>query len=300
MQLSPVVLFAFNRLGHLKRTIEALKNARLSNQSHLIVFSDGARDSQDLSDVQSIRIYLAQLDGFESIHVVQRTENFGLARNVIDGMNEVFEKYKAAIVLEDDIEIAPNFLEIMNELLRKYAGQLNIGSLSGYRYPMELFDETPDFFLLPRASSWGWATWADRWLAVDWSVGDFDDFYYSKKDQVAFNSGGQDLSPMLIKWKLGLNNSWAIRWTYHHYKNDLLGLFPKHNMVYNHGNDGSGTHSPKTNKYGEKIVPVNALIFPELPEINNPALIQLQKFFKLSIIRKSINKVTLKYKPEKK
>lgn len=294
----PVILFTYNRLDHLKRTIETLKSVDGALETSLYIYSDGGKNLEDVKKVADVRNYLSDLSGFKSVSVAERPENFGLAKNVISGVNEVLSIHASAIVLEDDISVSKDYLQVMNKLLVHYEKNRSIGSISGYMYPVALPEDIDDFFLLPRASSWGWATWANRWNHVDWEVADFDQFYLDKKEQELFNQGGEDLTPMLIKWKLGLNDSWAVRWIYHHFKQEMQCLFPKHNMATNHGTDGSGTHSPKTTRFAGKQFDLVERRYPSKPVLVPTVLTGLQQFFKLSFIRKLINKVTftLKYR----
>lgn len=37
-------------------------------------------------------------------------------------------------------------------------------------------DYTADTYFCTRSSSWGWATWADRWASVDWELMTRNDF----------------------------------------------------------------------------------------------------------------------------
>lgn len=297
MELAPVVLFTYNRLSHLKTTINKLKEAELSRQSDLYVFSDGPKGVQDRTEVESVRHFLDGISGyFRSVSVTFREENWGLSKNVILGLDEILSQHASVIVLEDDITVSTNYLVVMNQLLDAYKDDGLIGSISGYMYPVPVPPASADFFLLPRASSWGWGTWADRWQGVDWEVKDFSSFKKDQQLQEQFNEGGGDLSAMLFRWKYGLNDSWAVRWSYHHFKYGKYCLFPKENMILNHGNDGSGTHSPNTHRFRSEIS-VNGLVhIPEEPKYCAEVANNLQHFFKPSIFRKVINKVTFVYK----
>lgn len=293
----PVIVFAYNRLAHLKTTISSLSETLEVETVDLIIFSDGAQHSQsDRQKVAKVRNYLSNLSGpFHSIKVVYRPTNFGLSENVISGVDEVLARNEYAIILEDDIIVSLDFVDTMKRLLKKYKNMPNIGSISGYMYPVEIQNDTEDFFLLPRASSWGWATWSDRWRDVDWSMRDFTSFSKNRDQQKIFNNGGEDLTAMLFKWKYGLNDSWAVRWSYHHFKHDMYCLFPKRSMVLNHGNDGSGTHSPNTARFGLRLQKPDSFTIPQKPECNQEVLHRLQVFFRLSPVRRIINKLQFMY-----
>lgn len=297
---SPIVVFAYNRPEHLKRTLELLQCNQELSESPLYFFVDGPKGkSEDMTRVESVRSVVNDFvsNNHENAKVILRPQNVGLALNVIDGVSSVLKQYDRIIVLEDDISVAPTFLGIMNSLLDRYKNFKDIGALSGYIYPIKTNDIEDDFFLLPRASSWGWATWADRWENVDWDVADLNRLLADKTEQRKFGRGGEDLTPMLIKWKMGINDSWAVRWSYHLHLMNWKCLFPKTSLVTNHGNDGSGTHSPKSSKYTQGFSELEIVSFPDIPKEYPVLLDRLQRFFSLSLFRKMINRLTLNWSP---
>src|SRR5438552_771470 len=114
---SPIVLFVYNRLHHAQRAVEALRRNDLAGESELLVYSDGAGNDADRTQVEKVRAYLNTVRGFKSVRIIEREKNFGLAGSVIGGLTEVFESYEEAIVLEDDLVTSPFFLRFMNEAL---------------------------------------------------------------------------------------------------------------------------------------------------------------------------------------
>ena len=85
-------------------------------------------------------------------------------------------------------------------------------SISGYYPPIGIPNTYyNDIFLSPRASSWGWGTWKNRWDLNDWEIKDFDNFIKNKKIQKRFNIGGEDMTEMLRSQIAGEIDSWVIR-----------------------------------------------------------------------------------------
>jgi hypothetical protein len=93
--------------------------------------------------------------------LVYRNTNFGLARNITDGVTTVLARHESVIVVEDDIVVSPFFLRFMNEALQTYRDVPRVGSISGYCLP--LTDPVPETYFIRGADCWGWATWRDRW-----------------------------------------------------------------------------------------------------------------------------------------
>ena len=96
-KLSPIALFVYNRLEHLKKTISyLLKNPETQN-SDLYIFSDGPKNSDELHAINEIREYLKSVIGFKKIKIIKRQENIGLANSIIQGVTYVLEKYNTCI-----------------------------------------------------------------------------------------------------------------------------------------------------------------------------------------------------------
>lgn len=253
--LAPIVVFCYNRPHHLRQTLDALKQNTLASVSDLIVFSDGAKNDEEAVLVAEVRAVLAGLSGFKSVEIVAAARNQGLARSVIAGVSRVLQTHESVIVLEDDMLCTPDFLDYMDAALRTYRDRPDIFSVTGYTPPIALpakYGE--DVYLAPRASSWGWGTWRDRWQLADWKV---DDFEKLKKDpiwQKKLSAGGEDLWPMLVKQQRGAIDSWAIRWTLAHIRHGAYGLYPAKSKIQNIGTDGSGTNFTfKTTAHGQEL-----------------------------------------------
>ena len=253
-ELSPIVLFVYNRIWHIEQTINALKKNDQAIKSDLFIFSDNAADESERKAVDSVRDFIKTVDGFKSVNINEWQTNKGLADSVITGVTEVIREYKKVIVLEDDIVCSKSFLSYMNKLLSFYQLNPKIFSVTGYTFPITIPDDYKyDVYPAPRASSWGWGTWIERWANVDWEVKDFEEFIENKEAVNKFNMGGKDLIRMLKNQINGKINSWAIRWTYAHFKNGAYCIYPTKSRLKNIGADKSGTHTNKTKRYDVQI-----------------------------------------------
>jgi hypothetical protein len=281
MNLAPIILFVYNRPEHTKKTIDALRLNQLATESSLFIFSDGNKNENDRKAVEEVRNYIVTISEFKDVKITLRDKNLGLADSVISGVTEVIEKFGKAIVLEDDIVTSPYFLKFMNEALDFYEKDKRIYSISGYNFPIQIPDEYQHkIYISPRPSSWGWGTWKDRWEKVDWIISDYDQFLSNKKEIKKFNLGGNDLTRMLKKQMSGKINSWAIRWTYAHYKGKGYCLFPLKSFAKNIGADRSGVHTRKTNKFKVDVYEEEYRDFLwENPEVDEKVVKNFQKFF---------------------
>ncbi len=243
MNFAPIVVFAFNRIESFKKCIDSLLANEESKFSDLYVFVDGARNdrSGEYDKVKCVQKFVKEITGFKSLNYEFAETNNGLANSVINGVSKVIDKYGSAIVLEDDLIVSRSFLRYMNSGLQRYQNSKSVYSICGYSNKMKIpQDYVFNTYFCTRSSSWGWATWKDRWAAVDWELCNWNE---TEKDRSQFNKwGGSDLYKMLYGWHTGKNNSWAIRFVYSQFKNGAVSLFPTRSLVGNNGFDGTGTN----------------------------------------------------------
>jgi hypothetical protein len=160
----PVALFVYRRHQQLPRTLECL---RRSGAGKLYVFSDGPAAPAVAEDVEAVRALLRAVDWTETV-IVERPQNIGLSASIRAGLDSVFAEHARAIVIEDDVCVAPEFCAFARAALEHYEGEERVAGVTGLRYPFARapLDRYPfDVFMSPRFSSWGWATWRDRWRA---------------------------------------------------------------------------------------------------------------------------------------
>lgn len=253
--LAPIVVFSYNRLDHIKRLIDSLSKNSLAKESLLFVFSDAAKNQENVEKVAEVRKYLSQLKNwqiFRSVTIHYAEKNMGLANSVISGVTEVIHRYRKVIVLEDDLVVSSFFLDFMNQSLDKYESEKKVFSVSGFSRNIEYFHQLDlDMYFSCRAQSWSWGTWCDRWDSVDWNIKDYNSFKYNFAERRAFNAGGNDMSSMLDRQQCGKINSWAIRFCYAQFKRNGCTVQPLKTLVQNDGQDGSGTNCNYIREYAE-------------------------------------------------
>lgn len=89
--LSPIAFFCYNRPNHTRITLEALQKNHLASQSKIFIFSDAPKNDDAKEGVSAVRKYISSLDGFKSVEIVMREENYGCAKNIIDGITHCRE-----------------------------------------------------------------------------------------------------------------------------------------------------------------------------------------------------------------
>ena len=77
-QSAPIVLFAYKRPEHTRRTVEALKANPGADRSELYLFSDGPKNEADREAVDEVRSYLRTVTGFARVQLEESPVNRGL------------------------------------------------------------------------------------------------------------------------------------------------------------------------------------------------------------------------------
>ena len=235
--------------------IESLKNNDGLEDREIFVFVDGARDETDMSKIAEVCVLARNLTSNVEISPC----NKGLAASVIAGVSKLMDKYGSAIVIEDDLVLLPGFLNFMDAALDCYADNPRIFSVCGFSLKINKpAGYNYNVYLSPRSSSWGWATWKNRWDKVDWAVSDFNELKHSLHLRRSFNKGGSDMYSMLKRYMAGKNNSWAIRFCYSQFKNNAYSVQPFHTLVINDGYGADATNCrQKYNRFKPAITTMN-------------------------------------------
>jgi len=280
-EFAPVVLFAYNRPDHLRRTVDSLRENSLAKGTDVIAFSDGAKKEGDAAAISAIRGYLKAVTGFRSIKVIERARNFGLSRSVVDGVTEVLRTYDRAIIVEDDLILSSVFLGYMNDALDRYAEVEQVMHISGYMYPIDATG-LPETFVSRLASCWGWGTWRRAWLCFEPDVGRLIT-QFDAAAKFRFNVDGVfNFWEHMEQQQQGKIDSWAIRWYASTFLNGGLCLHPSISLVLNAGSDGSGTHSGKTKMFDGMVRQTAITEFSEDFNENVLALQRIKRFLDLT------------------
>ena len=238
---APVALFVFNRPKHAELTIRSLAENYGAEQTDLYVFSDGPRHDEDRPRVMDVRALLRSIEGFKSVRVVERDENVGQARSIIEGVTQVVKDRGEVIVLEDDLVSSPYFLRYMNACLRLYENDLRVASIHAYVYPVDSL--LPETFFLRGADCWGWATWSNRWSEFEPDGAKLLGQLQASKLTYEFDFDGSYPYTKMLRGQIsGRNNSLAIRLYASAFLKNKFTLYPGEPLVENIGVDGSGTH----------------------------------------------------------
>lgn len=243
--LAPIVLFVYNRPGHTLKTLEALSENDLAQESHLFIYADGPKQQatvEELKKIQEVEKILNQKAWLGKITIVKRNSNYGLADNIIQGVSSVLDEFGKVIVLEDDIVTSKGFLKYMNDALFLYKDENRVMHISGYMFPVNI--TLPETFFYNQASCWGWATWKRSWDKYNASASELLSAIQRSDNVSHFNiNDSYNFFGQLKNNAEGRLKTWAVKWHASVYLSKGLCLHPSKSLVANIGMDNSGVNS---------------------------------------------------------
>ncbi|MDB6169784.1 MAG: hypothetical protein JWM88_2648 [Verrucomicrobia bacterium] len=254
----PVVLFAYARPDHLRRTLECLRE----NGVPLIhAYADGSKGPADAAGVAAVREQLRAIDWAE-VKIVERSANLGLGRNILGGVGEIAAKHDAFIVWEDDLVAAPGTYAWTCAALRRYASDPRVMSITAWTHPRVTpsgIGEEPYFD--GRAECWVWGTWPRSWRGMTDQTAR-EKLAAAEQGGVSADAYGADLPVMAAEAER--KNTWAVRWIYHHLQHRGLCLRPPWSMVDHCGFDATATNAALAGAWANPVVrPAPPAAWPE-------------------------------------
>lgn len=247
--LAPIILFVFNRPEHTLKTLEALSQNTLADKSKLYIFCDGARSDKDKPAIDKVKKIIRQKNWCKTVEIIERNENFGLAKSIEEGVTRIVSEYEKVIVLEDDIVTSKGFLEYMNNALELYNEDDKVMHISGF-FPKTNI-KLPSTFFYNVTTCWGWATWKRSWQYYSSDSKKLLNNLHTKGyDSYRYNGGQKELLYEQLQDNVsGKIKTWAVKWHTIVYLNNGLCLHPYPSLTNNIGHDESGTNSSMNNPY---------------------------------------------------
>lgn len=235
---APISITVYDRVNHLRQTIDALKANPEAADTVLYIFSDAPRTGHE-GKIEKVRAYVRNIYGFAEVRAhFQETNSY--VRNIREAREVPLRDFGRLIRMEDDIVVSPHFLSFMNTALDRYADDPRVFSISGY--VPTLPDRVPQTAFLSRDfSAWGYATWADRQIT---KCVERRDYYSAFGSNSAAREAARRLHPLMLPTLRLIERSRANPNDYkasaHQFLSGSFSLKPPVSLVRNIGFDGSG------------------------------------------------------------
>ena len=276
MKKAPILVTVHTRFDHFKSCINSLLRCPEAKYTNLFISSDFQRNEEEKVKVDLIRNYVKTIKGFKSVTPIFFKKNVGIEYASHYSVNKVFENYDQIIMLEDDVEVSPFFLNYINRGLDFYKNDTRIFSICGFS-PFILRDNYTSENILCKNhvwNAWGFGTWKSKFST-------FRDFRDSKDllshikldlEDRKFRRKLDDLSlehfPHLfysLRHKVKPEFDYLVG--YYCLKNNFFNIYPSKSYTKNNGNDGRGLRAKKNTDISLKMK--NEILFNEVIQFEN-------------------------------
>ena len=248
MSFAPILISVYNRPDHFLKCINSLSECEGAKSSILYITSDYAKTEKDTNAVSKVREIIKNIKGFKKVIPVF-TETNSNGKVINDTHSEILEKYGLVIYAEDDNIFSKQFLNYMNEGLRKFKNDPNVFSISGYNYPIEIKNREQEIYFWTGFSAWGYATWRDKYFKMKSLMTPNENGIYYIKDFMSSIFNIKKLSKISPHYIPALTHCLKNNKVYvdsfvclYMFNENMLTVFPKATYVRNIGHDGSGLH----------------------------------------------------------
>lgn len=274
----PVVLFVFRRINTVQLIFEQLMKIRPKT---LYVFSDGPRKGleEEMKKVQEVRDYIKEAVQWDcDVHMEFASENKGCAENICDGIDQVFQKETAAIILEDDAVPMEEFFLYCQELLIKYNDEEKIQYIAGFNAVGDTDTINESYaFSMTAPMSGAIATWANRWNECDFDMKNwpmnkkkrkFRKYFYFKE---LYEENSKAFSDAYKK----INAGWDYQLHHDQLDKQRFAIVPKGNLVKSYGYTEGAFHPQNQTEISNLVKVMDYTDRPfEIP-MKNPSEIRL-------------------------
>lgn len=251
-----IVVQVYNRPEHAIRVFESL---RANNVRSFWVSFDKALDQSSITAQSEILKYLNKHKSLD-IERFFHEKRLGLAKTYTNTVTAVLRKSENVIFLEDDCVVRPGGIQYFVDGLNSLKKNEKIRTICGYTYPLDniYWGSNQNLMYAKRFSSWGWATWRDRWTEYTSDLRSL--VLRIVANGITLDSIGADIERMLSKDKYlnGNKDIWSLPWTLLHFLTDTYAVFPRESFIDNIGFDGSGINCSPTSVF-ENVSGVGSL-----------------------------------------
>ena len=268
MKYAPIIIPTLNRKKHLERCINSLKRNRWAGQTDLIISVDFPPNQEYEKGYWEVCEYLKQsFDEFHVFEVFYQKRNLGVIDNGVFLENYISSKYDRYIFLEDDNELAPNFIEYMDKGLELYESDENVLAVCASSISVNGRDsEQQNVFFTHNYGAYGVGKWVWKNNVMRTKLN--KNYFYDicKKPNLLYQLYKEDISLVfalqdaLIKKKnIYWNNFGELQLIdfsikIYCYIENLFVVCPCTTKVRNYGYDGSGFNCEKMDSNVDHIL----------------------------------------------
>ena len=170
---TPVLFETFVRVDYARQVWDAIKAAQ---PKKLYFYSNKGRAEKEgeIERNNEIRSWVKEIDWDCELHTFFREECVDVYTSLKGAVDWVCEHEEAWITLEDDVVPTLAFFSFCDQMIEYFKDDMRVWYVSGDN----LFNLNPhgyDYIFSHYHWMYGWATWRNRWMAINWNGARIDE-----------------------------------------------------------------------------------------------------------------------------
>lgn len=225
-----IIVIGYNRLYSIRRLLNSLLRADYPQGNIPLIISIDKSPSGEVGEfVQNFHWPYGRKE------IVLHTQNLGLRKHVLS-CSKFLEEYEAAVILEDDLIVSPQFYHFTRQAVTRYLEDERIAGISLYNFAINYHTRSPffpqqdgnDVYFMNCAQSWG-----QIWLRRQWR--EFMEWYKNNSEEFTEQA---HLPLSICHWP---KSSWLKYHTRYCIENNKYFVYPHISLTTN--SDDPGCHS---------------------------------------------------------
>ena len=239
----PVLLILYNRV---EETHDVFQVLRTVQPTQLYVAGDAAKPDSMLDRMRTYQARaVIQPEWPCQVHKLWQNNHLGKSQMIATAIKWFFEHEEEGIILFDDTVPGYDFFPYCEQLLEKYRNDKKIFSIGGFywrhrsrkRYKKRMKKGESSYFFSAYASTWGFATWKNRWTDFSLSMDQYNKESFEKMIDPYMKKNKQKMYWInrfnsIKKYKA---SHWAYQYNFHIWAHEGLCITPYLNLVTNMG-----------------------------------------------------------------
>ena len=246
--VSPVLFLIFNRPDTTQQVFHAIQKAR---PPRLYIAADGPRSDRvgEKEKCEAARAIANKADWNCSVENLFRNKHLGCGAAVSEAITWFFNHEEEGIILEDDCLPEPSFFRFVDELLDHYRNDNRIATISGDNFQIKPRRDDRSYYFSRFNHIWGWASWRRAWRVYDHGMNDWPTIRDEKwlVDALGSAPAAKYWARLFEETWQGNIDTWDYRWAFAVWREGMITILPKVNLVKNIGFRQDATHTTSSN-----------------------------------------------------
>lgn len=231
----PVLFVIYNRIEETHDIFEVLHTLK---PKKLYVAADGAKKSNPNDFGTCLRARSVIMPEWPcELKLMFKEEHVGKAQMAFQAINWFFEHESEGVILFDDTLPHPDFFYFCEQLLHKYRDNKSILHIGGSNFQRNKNRGNASYYFSGYATTWGFATWKDRWENFDLQMVNIKDcdFVSILPKYIPKRTMRMHWIPRFNALRKNQYDIWEYQYMFHLWSKQGYCITPNENLVTNIG-----------------------------------------------------------------